>query len=80
MIELKGIIQYYDQGHKYVDVVVADDPDGGYKRHRVGVDIKVNPGKIRQFLAAMYDVPPGDIVWPPHIKAKDSDIGKSPPL
>jgi len=76
-IELKGVVQYYDNGHKCVDVVVVEDEPYNYKRHRVGVDVKVNPGKIRRFLAAMYDVPPGDIVWPPHIKAKDSDVGTS---
>lgn len=68
MIELKGIIVFYDQDHKHVDVVVAEDPYGRYRQHRLGVDIKPNRGKILTFLGAIYDVPPGDIIWPDHIE------------
>ena len=68
MIELKGIIQYYDKGHKCVDVVVAAGKDESYKRLRMGVDVKANRGKILVFLAGWYDVKPSAIVWPPHIR------------
>jgi len=77
MIELKGIIQFYDEGHKCVDVVVAEGEDHNYKRLRVGVDIKVNRGKILTFLAAKYGVKQGAVLWPRHIKAIDSDIATS---
>jgi len=68
LIELKGIVQYYDQGHKYVDVVVTEDQDVKREKHRVGVDIDVSHGKIITFLSELYGVTPGDIVWPGHIK------------
>jgi len=68
LIELKGIVQYYDEGHKYVDVVVTEDQAVKRERHRVGVDIEVNHGKIITFLSELYGVTPGDIVWPGHIK------------
>lgn len=68
MIELKGIIVFYAQGHKHVDVVVAEDPYGRHQRHRLGVDIEINRGRILTFLGAIYDVPPGDIIWPAHIE------------
>lgn len=67
MIELKGIIQYSDKGRQLVDVVVAEGDSAAHVRHRVGVDIEVSRGKILNFLASMYDVRPGDIVWPDHI-------------
>jgi len=68
LIELKGIVQYYDQGHKYVDVVVNEDQAVKREKHQVGVDIDVSHGKIITFLSEFYGVPPGDIVWPAHIK------------
>jgi len=68
LIELKGIVQCYDLGHKYVEVVVFEDQDVKSRRHLVGVDIEVSHGKIITFLSELYGVPPGDIVWPGHIK------------
>lgn len=73
MIELKGIVQRYDLGHKYVEVVIIEDNPDIYKRHRMGVDIKVNRGKILTFLAGLYSIPPGEIVWPEHIILKEGD-------
>jgi len=67
LIELKGIVQYYDQGHKYVDVVVSIDGSAKHERHEMGVDIGINKGKIINFIADTYDVRPGDIAWPDHI-------------
>lgn len=66
-IELRGIIQHHDGGHKYVDVVVTEGNPHIYVTHRVGVDIVVNRGKILAFLAGHYGIKPGDIVWPAHI-------------
>lgn len=74
MIELKGIIKYYDNGHKHVDVVVKEDDSVAAVKHQMGVDINVNRGKILTFLAALYEVKPSDIVWPKYIQAKDFDI------
>lgn len=79
-IEIKGIVQYYDQGHKCVDVVVAEDEPYNYKRHRVAVDEHANRGMILMFLATMYDVKPSAIVWPRHIRVVVSDIEESPAL
>lgn len=67
-IELCGIIQYADEGHRHVEVVVKEGRPDKYKRHRLGVDIKVNRGRIITFLGNFYDVPPGKIVWPAHIE------------
>ena len=74
MIEVKGIVKYERDGHKHVDVMVAEDPHSGYVTHEVGVDVKVNRGKILTFLAALYGVQPGDIVWPDHIVLREGDI------
>lgn len=68
IIELHGIIQYYDNGHEYVDLVVNEDNAAQANKVRMGVDIDLNRGKILTFLAAMYGVQPGAIVWPDHIK------------
>ncbi len=67
MIELKGIICCSDKRRKRVDVIVCVDGSAGNERHRVGVDIQVSRGMILKFLASMYDVLPGDIVWPANI-------------
>lgn len=74
MIELKGIIQSYDQGQKQVQVVVKDDSHVQHVVHQVGVDIEVNRGKILTFLASMYGIPPGQIVWPEHIEAINDGV------
>ena len=68
MIELKGVITHLDKDHKYIDVIVVEGKNGPQKRHRVGVDIAPNRGKIITFLASMYSVRPGEIVWPSHIE------------
>lgn len=70
MIELKGIVQYEDLGHRHVDVVVSVDGSERQERSTMGVDIKVNRGKVLTFLSAAYGVEPGDIVWPGHIKVE----------
>lgn len=72
-VELKGIIQYSDQGHKNVQVVVKGDSHVQHVVHTVGVDITVNRGKILTFLAGLYSIPPGEIVWPDHIILKEGD-------
>jgi len=70
MIELRGIIRYRDNVHELVDLVVAEHRPDKYKRHHMGVDIKPNRGRIITFLGKLYNVPPGDIVWPDHIELK----------
>lgn len=70
-IELRGIVQFADLGKRYVDVVVIEGNPHKYKKHRVGVDIKVNRGTIINFLSGTYGVPPGEIDWPEHIVAED---------
>lgn len=79
MIELKGIIEFKNKGHKYLDVVVLEDPFGNFKRHRVGVEVVASSGRIRAFLGQVYNVPPGKIVWPEHIRVLRSDNRMSLP-
>lgn len=67
-IELRGIIQSKDEGHTNVDLIVNVGRADKYKRHRLGVDIEPDRDKIITFLAGIYEVPPGDIVWPDHIE------------
>ena len=71
MLELRGIIQYYDQGHKHVDVVVRGDHTDIYETHRIGVDIPVNRGTIEAALAKLQGKGPGEVKWPHHIRAED---------
>ena len=66
-IELRGIVRYRDLGHEHVAVVVIEDRPDNYAQHRLGVDIKVNRGTIIKFLADLYGIPRGEIVWPEHI-------------
>lgn len=66
-ISLCGVVQHYDNGHKHVEVVVNEDSHVQHVVHEVGIDIKVNRGTILTFLAGLYGVPPGQIVWPDHI-------------
>lgn len=74
MIEIKGIIQYRNAGHKYVEVVVDVDSNVPHVVHKVGVDIKVNKGNIQKYLAELYRVSTSKIAWPDQIKAVDIDI------
>ena len=68
MIELRGIIRSKEDDHELVELVVTEHRPDKYKRHRFGVDVKPNRGKIITFLAGAYGVPAGDIVWPAHIE------------
>jgi len=70
-IELRGIVQRYEAGHKHVEVVVDEGAPGANVKHVVGVDVKVNRGMILRFLSDMYGISAGEIGWPPHITAKD---------
>lgn len=67
-VRICGIIKFKNDGHSYVDVVVKAETQHKHKRHRLGVDIKPNRGKIITFLGDIYNVPAGQIVWPAHIE------------
>ena len=73
IIELRGIIEFYNDGHKHVQVVVDDGSHVQHAVHLVGIDIAVNRGIILNFLAQQYSVPPGKIVWPDYITVKQGD-------
>jgi len=66
-IELRGVVKFQDAGHEHTDLVVTEGRPDRYKTHHMGVDVEANRGKIITFLGELYDVPPGDIVWPDHI-------------
>lgn len=68
MLEVKGIIHYRRAGRKYINIVVVADRPHKLVSHPFGVDVKVDRGRIITFLASMYSVRPGDIVWPSHIE------------
>ena len=68
MIEVRGVIEYCDSGHTFVDVVVTVGISGRLIKHEVGVDVKPTRGKIITLLAGIYGVPPGEIEWPAHIE------------
>lgn len=70
MITLRGIIKSKNNGHELVELVVTENRPDKYAKHRMGVDVKINRGKIITFLGEIYGVPPGEIVWPSHIELK----------
>lgn len=70
-VRLRGIVQHYDGGHRYVDVVVTKEHRDIYKRHRMGVDIKVNRGRVKTFIGGLYGIEPGHVVWPHHVEVVD---------
>lgn len=71
MIELHGIIQFWENGHKHVEVVVNGESPDTHVTIPVGIDVKVNRGMILSFLAARFGVRSGDIVWPGYIRAEN---------
>lgn len=79
-IELRGIVQNYHLGHTHVDLVVTEDSPDHYVTHQMGVDIKVNRGKVLMFLAGIYGIRPGEIVWPDHIRLTEEEDSMSLPL
>lgn len=70
-IAVRGVIQTVEEGHDHVDVVVCEGAPYLVTKHQMGVDVKVNKGKILTFLSAMYGIPPGKIGWPEHIILKE---------
>ena len=71
MIEIRGIIQYYDDGHKHVKIVVRREHSDIYETHDVGLDIPVNRGRILSELARLETAGPAQLIWPHHIEAVD---------
>lgn len=67
MIELRGIIRAQVNGHTRAELVVTEHRPDKYKRHFMGVDIKLNRGRIITFLGQAYGIEPSAIVWPEHI-------------
>ncbi len=76
-IELRGVIQSLNYKKRRVDLLVTVDRPDNYVKHHMGVDVKVNRGTILKFLSEVYGIPPGQIVWPPHISVKESDIERA---
>jgi len=73
MIEIRGIIQYYDGGHKHVQIVIRREHSDIYETHEVGLDIPVNRGRILSELASLETAEPAQLIWPHHIKAEDME-------
>lgn len=71
LVELRGIIQYYDTGKKHVELVVKLGSAVAPVKVEMGVDVKVNHGRVTTFLSDLYGIPPGKIVWPEHITVKE---------
>lgn len=72
-INIRGIIQLRDKGHKRTKVVIL--PEGSRIRsvHELAVDLPVNKGTITAEIARLHSAKAGDIVWPGHVIARDID-------
>lgn len=79
-IQLRGIIQFHRDGKMYVDLVIKKKTAVNAVKVRMGVDIKLNRGKILTFLAEQYDALPGEIDWPEYITIDGKEIIRSLPL
>jgi len=73
MVELRGIIQYYDDGQKHVKLVIRREHSDIYETHELGLDISVNKGRILAELARLETAGPVRLIWPHHIKAEDME-------
>jgi len=71
MVELRGIIQYYDGGHKHVQIVVRREHSDIYETHELRVDIPVNKDRILAELDRLETAGPAQLIWPHHIEAVD---------
>lgn len=70
MVKVIGVIIYYKQDHKHVDVVVESGTPPKRAKHQVGVDIKTNKGILSKYIADLYAVSRSEIQWPVHIKVE----------
>lgn len=79
-IELHGIIQNRDKGHRHTMLVVLVAGKTPYEQPWLEVDIEVSRDMILNFLSEKYGVQRGDIVWPGHIQVPDVESEKPRPL
>lgn len=68
MIELRGIETGRDDGDKIVSAIVRTEYPDFYEKKELFRNKKVNRGRVRSALGQIYNVPPGQIVWPRHIR------------
>jgi len=68
MIELRGVETRFDDVDWIVSAIVSVDYPDVYKKHELYRNKPVNRGRILKHLAELYNVEPGSIVWPRHVK------------
>lgn len=70
-IEIRGIIVHSDGSDKIVSAVVKNGFPDMYEKHELFRNKVVNRGRVLTALGKIFDIDPGKIVWPRHIKIKD---------
>jgi len=71
MFVLRAIEVGYDEGVRYVKLIVRDEHGDMYRRCEQKTGIPVNQGTVRAMAAGAFGHRPGDLVWPHHIEARD---------
>lgn len=74
MLELRGIIQWWDEGKKHTRLVVRRDHGDIYEQHDLEADMAINKSKVLAELGKLQVKGAGPIVWPHHIEAKNIQV------
>ena len=68
MLQVRGIILDYPHNTQRIKILVAGDTRNDYEWLVFPPTLPLNKGQIRKFLGDHFDIPPGEIAWPPHVK------------
>lgn len=71
MVELRGIEVTRNGSDKVVSAIVRTKYHDIYEHHELFRNEPVNRGQVLLHLGRIFDMEPGHVVWPDHIKAKD---------
>lgn len=71
MVELRGVEVRRDGGDIIVTAIVRTEYPDIYERHELYRNKPVNRGQVLKHLGDIFDMKPGQIIWPEHIKLKD---------
>jgi len=76
MRELKGIAIDYPDGIQRIRLTIRDPSGEDYETLIFPSDKPFNKGQIIKFLGDHYNLEPGHIVWPRHLKIPESKGGE----
>lgn len=68
MVELRGIVINHKDPVREIKLLIRGERGDDYKYFIFPSTLPLNRGQILKFLGNHFNIPPGEIAWPPHVK------------